>query len=81
MGTIWALKYHKTLGSFESTIVGKQAQLEPRSPGNPLTACPREPSGQTRENQNNSSLSSSQAQISKEETISFSGGLTTKFSH
>ena len=83
MGTIWALAYHKTLGSFESIIIREKAQVEPRSPVNPLTACPQEPSGQNRGNQNNSSLPSSRAQVSKEEKkifFFFYRGFTTKFS-
>ena len=71
MGTVWALEPHKTLGRFELIITGEKAQLEPRSPGNPLTACPQEPSGQNRGNQNNCSLPSPRAQISKEEKKNF----------
>ena len=65
MGTIWALEHHETLGSSESIIIGEKAQLEPRSPGNPLTACPQEPSGQNRGNQNNSSLPSPRPRLAK----------------
>lgn len=79
MGTIWALKNCKTLGSsVTQQLLGNKPQLESRNPGNPLDSL----SSRTIWPQGKSKYllsASSWAQISKEE-ISSSGGPTTEFS-